>query len=80
MDELKSNLRVLVDIRKEPMNNSVEGLKTLNEKIPTHKAQPLSSIPPSAIKSKRKNMDVNSQGPEMQVSTGLSTRTRSRSQ
>lgn len=78
VEHLQESLSNLVDINKKAMNNSVEGLKRVNEKVIIHKAQLINIILTSTTKSKKKNLDTNPQGFEVQVSTGPSTRTRRR--
>ncbi|XP_059078169.1 uncharacterized protein LOC131876720 [Cryptomeria japonica] len=67
VEELKGNLRGLVEIRKEAMNSSEDGLKKVNEKYVVMEAQPISIIPPSATRSNKKNLETSSQGVGTQV-------------
>lgn len=76
MEELKGNLRGLVEIRKESMNSSAKGLRKVNEKIVVQKAQPISSVPPLLANSNKKTPETSSQGVDTQVTTGPYTRTR----
>lgn len=53
MEELKGNLRGLVEISKKAMNSSVKGLKRVNEKIAFQRDQP------SSAKTNKKSLEIN---------------------
>lgn len=60
MEELKGNLRNLVEIRKEAMSSSVEGLKKVNKMIVIQKAWTINKVLHLVAKSKKKNLDPSS--------------------
>lgn len=59
IEELKGNLKGLVEINKEVMYNSLEGLKRLNEKIAVQKSYPINFDPSSVVKLSKKSVKTN---------------------
>lgn len=50
LEEIKRNLRNMVDISREAMNNSTEGIKQVNVIIANQRSHYVTSIPPSDTK------------------------------
>lgn len=77
MEEIKNNLKNLVDISKEAMRNSMEGLEKINAMVMEYGSNPIDNDYLSDI-NKKKELGSEDSAVGGNKTTGPSSRTRSR--